>query len=56
MDGQMERINHEVEKYLCMFTNNQQTDWADWLPLTEFTYNNAVQEATGQTLFFMNRG
>jgi hypothetical protein len=56
MDSQTERINHKVKKYLCMFTNNRQTDWVDWLPLIEFTYNNAVQEATSQTPFYMNKG
>jgi hypothetical protein len=54
-DGQTERVNHEVEKYLRMFTNHRQDDWADWLPLVEFTFNNAVHEATGQTPFFLNR-
>jgi hypothetical protein len=39
-----------------MFVNHQQDDWVDWLPLAEFTYNNARHEATGQTLFFLNKG
>jgi transposase InsO family protein len=55
-DGQTERMNQEVEKYLWMFTNFQQDDWVDWLPLAEFTYNNAVHEVMGQTPFFLNRG
>jgi transposase InsO family protein len=55
-DGQTERINQEVEKFLRMFTNFQQDDWVDWLSLAEFTYNNAVHEATGQTPFFLNKG
>jgi hypothetical protein len=55
-DGQTERTNREVEKYLRMFTNHQQDDWVDWLPLAEFAYNNAVHEATGQTPFFLNKG
>jgi transposase InsO family protein len=55
-DGQTKRTNWEVEKYLRMFTNHQQDDWVDWLPLVEFTYNNAVHEATGQTPFFLNKG
>jgi hypothetical protein len=56
MDGQTKRVNREVEKYLRMFTNHQQDDWADWLPLAEFAFNNAVHEATGQTPFFLNKG
>jgi hypothetical protein len=55
-DGQTEHVNWEVRKYLRMFTNFQQDDWADWLPLAEFVYNNAVHESTGQTPFFLNRG
>jgi hypothetical protein len=55
-DGQTERTNREVEKYLRMFVNNQQDDWVDWLPLAEFSYNNAVDEATGQTPFYLNKG
>jgi transposase InsO family protein len=56
-DGQMEQTNHEVKKYLWMFINinNWQTDWMDWL-MAEFTYNNGIQEVTGQTPFFMNKG
>jgi hypothetical protein len=55
-DGQTERTNREVKKYLRMFVNHQQDDWVDWLPLAEFAYNNTVHEATGQTPFFLNRG
>ena len=31
-DGQTERVNQEVEKYLRIFINYHQDDWADWLP------------------------
>ncbi len=27
-DGQTEWVNQEIEKYLCMFVNHLQTDWA----------------------------
>jgi hypothetical protein len=39
-----------------MFTNFQQDDWVDWLPLAEFTYNNVINESTGKTPFYMNKG
>jgi hypothetical protein len=55
-DGQTERINREVEKYLRMFVDHWQDDWADWLPLAEFTYNNVKHEATGYSPFYLNRG
>jgi transposase InsO family protein len=56
MDGQTERVNRKVEKYLRTFVNHKQDDWADWLPLAEFAFNNLVHEATGQTPFFLNKG
>src|SRR6266478_9054265 len=50
-DGQTERMNQEIEAYLQVFVSNQQDDWADWLLLVEFAYNNKVHTATHQTLF-----
>jgi transposase InsO family protein len=55
-DSQTERMNQEVEKYLQMFTSHQQNDWSEWLLLTEFTYNNLVNESTRTTPFFLNKG
>jgi hypothetical protein len=39
-DGQTEWLNQELEQYLWLYVNHMQTDWVDWLPGTEFTYNN----------------
>ncbi len=50
-DGQTERMNQEIEAYLWVFVSHQQDDWADWLLLAEFAYNNKVHTATCQTLF-----
>src|SRR5258705_11263098 len=50
-DGQMEHVNQEIEAYLHVFISHQQDDWADWLLLAEFAYNNKVHAATCQTLF-----
>ncbi len=33
-----------------------QDDWADWLPLAEFAYNNHVHSATHHTLFELDSG
>ncbi|SJL06861.1 uncharacterized protein ARMOST_10203 [Armillaria ostoyae] len=55
-DGQTERINQEVEKYLWIFINHQQTDWADWLPLAEFAYNNHIHSTTGKSPFMILYG
>src|SRR5258707_964667 len=50
-DGQMEHVNQEIEAYLCVFVSHQLDNWADWLPLAEFAYNNKVHSATHQTPF-----
>src|SRR5260370_4663507 len=50
-NGQTERVNQEIEVYLRVFVSHQQDDWADWLPLAEFAYNNKVHTATHQTPF-----
>jgi len=41
-DGQMERINQELEQYLHMFIDHQQEQWPEWLEMAEFAYNNKV--------------
>ena len=55
-DGQTERVNQEVEQYLRLFVNHRQDDWAEWLALAEFTYNNRIQSSTRQTPFMLNNG
>src|SRR5258705_7237412 len=55
-DGQMERMNQEIEAYLQVFMSHQQDDWANWLPLAEFAYNNKVHAATHQTPFELDAG
>src|SRR5258707_5407335 len=50
-DGQMEHVNQEIEAYLQVFISHQQDNWANWLPLAEFAYNNKVHTATCQTPF-----
>ena len=55
-DGQTERINQVLEQYLRIHCNYQQDNWADWLPIAEFAYNNAESSATSTTPFFANKG
>ena len=55
-DGQTERVNQEIEQYLRMFVNHRQDDWAEWLPLAEFSYNNRIQASTRNTPFMLNYG
>ena len=55
-DGQMEQVNQEIKAYLRVFVSHRQDDWADWLPLAEFAYNNHVHSATRHTPFELNLG
>ena len=55
-DGQTERTNQTLEQYLRVYSNYQQDNWSDLLPLAEFTYNNAPSAATGISPFYANKG
>src|SRR5258708_7018897 len=55
-DGQTERLNQVLEQYRRAYTNYQQDDWSSLLPLAEFAYNNAMNEMTGVSPFFANKG
>ncbi|EEB89269.1 hypothetical protein MPER_12650 [Moniliophthora perniciosa FA553] len=55
-DGQTERMNQELEKYLRIYINYRQDDWADWLSIAQFAYNDKIHSSTGQTPFFLNNG
>ncbi|KAB5589419.1 Retrotransposable element Tf2 [Ceratobasidium theobromae] len=50
-DGQSERMNQWLEGYLRTFGNTRQDDWAHWLPLAEFAYNNHVNRSTKKAPF-----
>ena len=55
-DGQTEWINQEIEQYLRIFINERQNDWADWLSMAQFAYNDKVHSSTGYSPFFLNYG
>jgi len=54
-DGQSERANQDVERYLRSFCSYMQDDWAKLLPMAEFADNNALSSATSSTPFFLNK-
>ena len=56
MDGQMERINQELEQYLKVFIDHRQEQWPDWLGTAKFAYNNKFHLATKASPFKMNYG
>jgi Integrase zinc binding domain/Chromo (CHRromatin Organisation MOdifier) domain/Integrase core domain len=45
-DGQTERQNQELEHYLRSYCNFQQNDWARWLSIAQFSYNNSQHSIT----------
>ena len=42
----------EVNQFLCLFVNQRQDDWYDWISITEFACNDQIHTLT-QTLPFM---
>ena len=50
-NGQTEHANQEVEKYLCIFVNCRQDDWAEHLPMAEFVINSRTHSALGISPF-----
>ena len=55
-DGQIERINQELEQYLRVFIDYRQEQWPDWLGTAEFLYNNKIHTATKILPFKANYG
>ena len=55
-DGQTKQTNQTLEQYLQVYSNYQQDNWSDLLPLTEFAYNTAPSMTTGISPFFTNKG
>ena len=55
-DRQTEQMNQELEQYLKIYVNYQQDNWAEWLALVEFAYNDWEHSAMKCSLFFANYG
>ncbi|TFY60821.1 hypothetical protein EVJ58_g4906 [Rhodofomes roseus] len=55
-DGLTERTNQTLEGYLRAYCSYQQDDWVDYLPVTEFVFNNLENASTMQTPFFALTG
>jgi len=53
-DRQMERTNQELEQYLRMYVNHRQNNWAEWLAMVEFAFNNKVHTVTKMSPFQVN--
>jgi len=55
-DGQMERVNQELDQFLHLFVNERQNNWYDLLPIAEFQHNNHVHSMTQQPPFLLDTG
>jgi len=55
-DGQTERTNQSVEHFLRCFVDYQQTNWSEWLPLAEFSYNSSPHSSVASSPFFTSQG
>ena len=55
-DGQIERINQELEQYLQFFVDHRQNNWPEWLVIAELTVNNKTHSVTKISPFIANYG
>ena len=55
-NGQVERKNQDIKQFLCLFVKQQQDDWADLLPITEFVLNSRKTLTMDHTPFELNYG
>lgn len=55
-DGQTERFNAELERYLRAHINYLQDNWVEYLCLAEFAANALPSESTKVSPFFANKG
>ncbi len=55
IDGQSERVNQNVERYLRFFCSYMQNDWFKWLFMIEFVDNNVLSSVIFLIFFFMNK-
>ncbi|KAG3112227.1 hypothetical protein PI124_g9046 [Phytophthora idaei] len=54
-DGQTERVNRVLKDVLRSYATSFKS-WSSFLPMVEFTLNNAEHASTGPTPFYVNYG
>lgn len=55
-DGQTERTNQTLEIMLRAFVNADRSDWAEWLPTLQHSYNSTSHSATSYSPYFLLYG
>ena len=48
-NGKAERTNQELKQYIHKYTNHQQDNWPELVPLAEYTYNTTKTQETDFT-------
>ena len=56
INGQIKRQNSTMEGYLRAFVHWEQDNWAKFLLITKFAYNNIKNASTNHTIFKLNCG
>ena len=54
-DGQTERLNCEINTYLRIYVSDRQQDWAKWIKIAQFVWNNTVSSVTTDSPFGITR-
>lgn len=55
-DGQSENAVKMIKQYLRYYVNYDEDNWVDYLPEAQLVANNHVNESTGLTPYFVDRG
>ena len=55
-DGETERLNQEVETYLCIFCGLHPETWTDHIPMAKFVHNHHPHSTTGKSPFYLMLG
>ena len=50
-DGQTEWLNREINQYLRTYVNDRQNEWAKWIKIAQFVWNNMISEVTTNSPF-----
>ena len=54
-DGQTERLNCEINTYLHIYVSDCQQDWAKWIKIAQFVWNNMVSSVMTDSPFGITR-
>ena len=50
-DRQTEQLNRQINWYIRTYINDQQDDWAKWIKISQFVWNNTISEVTTDSPF-----